>query len=292
MALPTGAGDDGGGSAGAGTADGHERRGDAAGRGMPLLDTERRQQVVAFIEEQNGATVAGLSERFGVSEATARRDIVLLSRQGLIERAHGGAIPRRVRHTPGFPEPPIVERAALQAEEKRRIGRAAAAFVENGDTIIVNGGTTTEQMIPHLAGYRNLTVMTNALNIANLLTGLPQITAIVLGGVLRHSSFSLLGLLAEGALEHLRADKLFTGIPAIHVDYGLSADDLTEAQMDRVIMASAREVTVLADHTKFGRVTTVRVAPIEQIRRVVTDEGTPAEQLAALREQGIAVEVA
>ena len=128
--------------------------------------------------------------------------------------------------------------------------------------------------------------------VKNLLTAQPGTTAIVLGGVLRHSSFSLLGLLAEGALESLRADKLFTGIPAIHVDYGLSADDLTEAQMDRLIMASAREVTVLADHTKFGRVTTVRVATPEQIRRVVTDDGTSAEQVAALREHGIAVEVA
>jgi len=266
--------------------------GDAAGQRAPLLDTERRQQVVAFIEDRNGATVAALSERFGVSEATARRDIVALSRQGLIERAHGGAVPRRVRHTPGLPEPPILERAALQADEKRRIGRAAARLVQDGDTIIVNGGTTTEQMIPHLAGRRNLTVITNALNIANLLTAQPTITTVVLGGVLRHSSFSLLGLLAEGALDLLRADKLFTGIPALHVDHGLSADDLTEAQMDRLIVASAREVTVLADHTKFGRVTTVRVATLEQIRRVVTDDRTPADLLAALRERGIAVEVA
>lgn len=257
-----------------------------------MLDTERRQRVVAFIEERNGATVAELSQRFGVSEATARRDIVLLSRQGLVARAHGGAVPHRVRHTPGFLEPPILERTALNADEKRRIGRAAARHVADGETIIVNGGTTTEQLIPHLAEVRNLTVITNALNIANRLSAYPAITAIVLGGALRHSSFSLLGLLAEEALANLRADKLFTGIPAIHVDHGLSADDLAEAQMDRGMMAASRELTVLADHTKFGRVATVRVAPIARVRRIVTDDGTPADLLAALRERGIEIDVA
>lgn len=257
-----------------------------------LLDTERRQRVVAHIEAREGATVAELSERFGVSEATARRDIVLLSRQGLVERAHGGAVPRRIRHTPGVAEPPILERASLQAEEKRRIGGAAARHVRDGETIIVNGGTTTEPMIPHLAERRNLTVITNALNIANGLTAYPAITAILLGGVLRHSSFSLLGLLAEEALANLRADTLFMGIPAIHVDHGLSADDMAEAQMDRAIMAAAREVIVLADHTKFGRVATVRVGPLAGVRRIVTDDGAPPPQVAALRERGIAVDLA
>ncbi len=265
---------------------------DVPGHETPLLDTERRQRVVAYVEDHGGATVAELSARFGVSEATARRDIVSLSRQGLVERAHGGAVPRRVRHTRLFSEPPILERASLQADEKRRIGRAAARYVRNGETIIVNGGTTTEQMIPHLAECRNLTVITNALNVANLLSAHPQITTIMLGGVLRHSSFSFLGLLAEEALQNLRADKLFTGIPAIHVDYGLSADDITEAQMDRVIMGTAREVTVLADHTKLGRVATVRVAPIAHVRRIVTDDKAPSDLLTAFRERGIAIDVA
>jgi len=105
----------------------------------------------------------------------------------------------------------------------------------------------------------------------------------MLGGVLRHSELSMLGVLAEDALKNLRADKLFMGTPAIHVDHGLSADDMTEVQSDRAIMASAREITVLADHTKFGRIATVRQAPIERIRRLVTDSGVPEAQKRALR---------
>ena len=113
----------------------------------------------------------------------------------------------------------------------------------------------------------------------------------MLGGVLRHSELSMLGVLAEDALKNLRADKLFMGTPTIHVDHGLSADDMTEVQSDRAIMASAREITVLADHTKFGRIATVRQAPIERIRRLVTDSGVPEASVEELRERGVEVEV-
>lgn len=257
-----------------------------------MLNAERRQQIVAYIEEQHGATVAHLSERFGVSEATARRDLAQLSRRGLIERAHGGAVPRRPREAQGFPEPPILQRASVMAEEKRRIGRAAARYVQDGDTILIAGGTTTAQMVPHLVERTGLTVITNNLNIASLLAPYPPITVILLGGMLRHSELSLLGALAEEALEDLRADKLFIGSPAIHPDYGLSADDLAEVQTDRAVMAAAREITVLADQTKFGRIATVRVAPITRVRRIVTDTGIAADHLASFREQGIDVELA
>lgn len=257
-----------------------------------MLDVERRQQIVAYIEERNGATVAQLSARFGVSEATARRDLGTLSRRGLIERAHGGAVPRRQRHDQGFPEPPIVERARVMVEEKRRIGEAAARQVRDGETILIAGGTTTAHLIPFLAERVDLTVITNSLSIAGLLAPHQGIGVIMLGGVLRHSELSLLGALAEDALENLRADTLFMGSPAVHVDYGLSADDMAEAQTDRALIAAARENVVLADRTKFGRVATVRVATIAQVRRIVTDAGIAADHLAALREQGIVVDVA
>jgi len=270
---------------------GHEV--DALASSSPrVLDAERRQQMVAFVEEHNGATVARLSERFGISEATARRDLTQLSRRGLLVRAHGGAIPRRPRQVEGFPEPPILERASVMPDEKRRIGRAAAALVEDGDTILIAGGSTTARMIPHLAERGRLTVMTNNLNVAGLLAAYPTITLILLGGILRHSELSLLGILPEDALKNLRADKLFIGSSAIHVDYGLSADDMAEVQTDRALVAAAAEITVVADRTKFGRVRTARVISMEEVHRIVTDRDIPEEQLLALREQGILVELA
>lgn len=257
-----------------------------------MLDAGRRRQIVAFIEENNGATVAQLSGQFGVSQATVRRDLTKLGQQGLIERAHGGAAPKFRSQVQRFPEPPILKRASLQAKEKRDIGRAAARHVEDGDTVIVSGGTTTAQMIPHLAERRNLTVITNALNIASLLASYPNITAIILGGALRHSELSMLGALAEDAIKNIRVQKLFMGTPAIHVSYGLSADDMSEVQSDRSIMAAAQEITVLADHTKFGRVATMRQAPLERVHRIITDTGVSEATTKALREQSLEVVVA
>lgn len=257
-----------------------------------MLDVERRQQIVAFIEQNNGATVAELSGQFRISEATARRDLVILSKRGLIERAHGGAIPRRLRQSQGLPEPPVLERASLLAEEKRRIGQAAAELVEDGDAIIIGGGTTTAEMIPHLAKRQGLTVITNALHIATLLAAYPNVAVIVLGGMLRHTEFALLGAFAEEALENLRADKLFIGFAAIHVDYGFSSDDLLDVQASRSLMAAAREVIVLADHTKFGKIATIRVAPIKSVHRLVTDAATPRDDITTLRDHSVTVTIA
>jgi DeoR/GlpR family transcriptional regulator of sugar metabolism len=256
-----------------------------------VLDVERRQKMVALVEQHDGATVRELSQTFAVSEATVRRDLILLSKEGLLERGHGGAAPRHARRSQGLPELPLLERAGLQISEKQQIGRAAARHVEDGDVILINGGTTTAQMIRHLDHVQDLTVITNALNIVSLLAPYQHIKTVITGGVLRNSELSMLGVLTEDALHNLRADKLFMSSPAIHVDYGFSADDMTEVESDRNMMASAQEITVLADHTKFGKIAMMRVAPIESARRIITSSNTSSAMVAALREQGIDVEV-
>jgi DeoR/GlpR family transcriptional regulator of sugar metabolism len=254
-----------------------------------MLDTERRQQIIELVEQRKSITVGELVAQFGVSAATIRRDLKLLSERGMLERAHGGAA-RRVRVATEMPEPPLLHRATLQAAEKRRIGEAAAAHVRDGETIIITSGTTTAEMVPHLSGRSGLTVITNAINIVLGLASCPEITVIVLGGVLRHSELTVLGALAEDALENLRADKLFMGSSAIHVDYGLSAENFAEARSDQVLMRAAREICVLADHTKFGRVATVRVSPLDRIRRIITGTNLPADDARALREHGVILE--
>jgi DeoR family transcriptional regulator of aga operon len=254
-----------------------------------VLDIERRQQMVAFIEQNAGATVAELRERFGVSDATVRRDLIRLSKQGYIERGHGEAVPRRLRSFQGLPEMPVLERASLQVEEKRCIGQAAAHYVESGDVIIISGGTTTAQMRDHLGNRCELTVVTNALNIVSLLAPYHDIQTVITGGILRHSELSMFGAMTEDALSNLRVDRLFMGGSAIHVDYGLSADNTIEVQIIRTIMASAKEITVLADHTKLGKIAMMRVAPVERVRRLITDSGVPDASVAPLREQGVEV---
>jgi DeoR/GlpR family transcriptional regulator of sugar metabolism len=257
-----------------------------------MLDVERRQRMAALIEKKNGATVTELSEHFGISRATVRRDLLRLSEQGLVERAHGGAAPKRLGRVPGFLELPVLSRASLRVEEKLAIGREAARHVEDGEVLFISGGTTTAAMVPHLGGREKLTVVTNALNIASLLAAYPRITAVVAGGVLRHSELTVLGVLTEETLADLRVDKLFMGCTAIHAGHGLSADDMNEVQSDRIIISSAREVTVLADHTKLDKVATMRVAPVTRLCRIITDSKAPPATVSSLCEQGVEVRVA
>lgn len=257
-----------------------------------MLDAGRRREIVEYVERSGGATVGTLAATFAVSPATIRRDLAQLDRRGLIERAHGGAAPRTRGRVPGIPEPPVLSRSTMQVREKRAVGRAAARHVEDGDVVYISGGTTTAEMVPYVAQRHDLTVITNALNVASLFAAHPEMTVVVVGGTLRHSEMSMLGAITEDVLRDLRVDKLFMGSPAVHHEHGFSADDMTEVQSDRNIMAIANEVTVLADRTKFGRIATMRQAPITDVRRVVTDSGAPPPAVEAIREQGVEVVVA
>jgi len=253
-----------------------------------LLNTERQQQITQFIRERKRATVAELGERFGVSEATIRRDLEKLDCRGEIRRAHGGAVAAE-RATP---EPPVVQRMVENEEEKRRIGRAAAQLVRDGEVIFLGSGTTTLEVARHLDGKKDLTVITNALNVANQLAGKQDITVIVTGGLLRHSELSLIGHITEQALRELHADKVIMGIRAVSIEEGLTNDYLLETMTDRSIIGSAPELILVADHSKFGKVSTALVAPVISVNKIVTDAGTPPQIVADLRARGIEVSVA
>lgn len=232
--------------------------------------------------------MAALSRRFGVSEATIRRDLSHLARQGRIRRTHGGAL----SVSAGTAEPPAHQRGPEQAEEKRRIGQAAAALVKDGETVFLGSGTTTFCVAQALAERGNLTVITNALNVANVLVANPRITLILVGGVVRQSELSMIGHIAEQTLGELRADKVIMGIRAIHVDKGLTNDYLPETLTDRAIIGLAPRVIIVADHTKLGRVSTAFLAPLSRVNTLVTDDGAPAEAVQPFRSAGIEVIVA
>jgi DeoR/GlpR family transcriptional regulator of sugar metabolism len=253
-----------------------------------LLREERKRKISEFIEENKKATVAELSELFGVSESTIRRDLEELDEQGVIQRAHGGAVVVER----AAPEPPIIQRIAENEEKKRRIGEAAAELVRNGETVFLGSGTTTLEVARNLVKRDNLTVITNALNIANLFAGKPNITVIVVGGLLRHSELSLIGHITEQVLKELHADKVIMGMRAVSIEEGLTSDYLSETMTDRTIIQFAPEVILVADHTKFGKVSTAYVAPVEQITTLVTDAETDPALLSRLREMGIQVIVA
>lgn len=252
------------------------------------LPGERQQQIAQFIRERQRATVEQLSARFQVSEATIRRDLERLDSQGEVRRDHGGAI----AVAPAAPEPPALRRQSEHADEKRQIGAAAARLIGDGETIFLGSGTTVLEVARHLGERRGLTVITNALGVANLLAGHEQIQVILTGGQLRHSELSMTGHLAEQALRDLRADKVIMGIRAISLAEGLTNEYGVETTLDRALARFAGQLILVADHSKFERVATAFVAPLSAARTIVTSGLAPAPVVAQLREIGIQVVIA
>ncbi len=250
-----------------------------------LSNVERQEHVLRFVEQRQRVTVADICDQFGVSVATARRDLEALATDGNVRRVHGGAL--AIRRAP--PELPALQRASEQANEKRRIGQVTAALVADGETVFLSSGTTTLEVARSLRGQRRLTVITNSLLVLNELADIPDITLVGLGGLLRRSEMSFIGHVTEQALAGVRADKVIIGIRAIDAEHGLTNDFLPETMTDRAIMQIAREVIVVADHSKCGRVSAAFVAPLNIMNTLVTDSGTAPEFVEALTAQGIRV---
>ncbi len=239
---------------------------------------ERREQLLRFVETRERVTIPQICQEFLVSPATARRDLEALEAEGKIRRFHGGAL--AIKSAP--PEPAFAERSTEQAEEKRRIGRAAAALVEDGETLFLGSGTTVLEVARNLRQHRDLTVITNSLLVMNMLADVPDITLVGLGGILRSSEQSFIGHLTELALGELRVNKVIIGIRAVDLGTGITNDYLPETQTDRKILSISRDVIVVADHSKCARISSVFLAPLSQVNTFVTDTLAPAEFTSAL----------
>jgi len=252
-----------------------------------LSSLERQRELTRLVGKIGRLSVAQICQQFGISEATARRDLEALSEQGLIQRVYGGAI--LVRQA--APEEPVLRRSYEQEGEKERIGRAAAALIQDGETVFLGSGTTVLQVAQHIVA-RNLTVITNSLPVINRMSEKENITLIALGGMLRVSELSFIGHITELAVSEVRADKVIIGIRAISLEQGLTNDYLPETLTDRSILKAGRETIIVADHTKCGVVSTAFVAPLTAINTLVTDDQTDTEFIESLRTQGIGVIVA
>ncbi len=250
-----------------------------------LSSLERQEQIAEIIARQLRISTGEICQKFGVSNATARRDLDTLNDEGRIRRVHGGAI--SIRQAP--PELPILQRESEQAEEKKRIGKAAATLVQDGETIFLGSGTTVLEVARAIRGRKGLTVISNSLPVFNMLSGLLEISVIGLGGVLRDSELSFIGYITEQALAEIRADKVIMGLHAINLENGLTNDYLPETMTDRAILNAGREVIVVADHTKVNTVSLAFLAPLKSIQKFVTDKNTPQDFLSALKKKGIEV---
>lgn len=248
-----------------------------------MLNLERRTKILALLEEQGKVSVSELSSRFDISEVTIRNDLRDLHLRGLVQRAHGGAMKVETVSI----DQSLQVKAELHADEKRRIGSAAAALVQDGESIILDSGTTTQQIARQLRTKRGLTVITNGLNIATELLGAPDIQVIMLGGIVRQSSGSVVGQFAEEMLEQLFADKLFLGVDAFDLDFGLSTPNLEESVVNQAMARIAKEKILVADSSKFGKRSLSRIMSLSELDIIITDSSLPESIQAEVRSRGL-----
>jgi DeoR family transcriptional regulator, aga operon transcriptional repressor len=252
-----------------------------------LLTEHRRRNLLDLVDQQGQVTVADMVKRFAISAVTIRSDLDALAALGAVVRSHGGAV-RRVEATQDYP---LRTKEALHREEKVRIGKAAAELVQPGETIILDSGTTTAEVARHLKRMKTqpLTVITNALNIAMELADLTGLTLIMIGGLLRPVSCSFVGPQAEAMMNEFHANRLFLAVDGFDLENGPSTPDVLEAQLNNVMIRSAKEVNVVTDFSKLGRRSVSRIGPFDRIRRLITDNRAPKDFTAGLRQRGIEV---
>jgi DeoR/GlpR family transcriptional regulator of sugar metabolism len=246
----------------------------------------RQRRLLDHLRANGVCTVHELATLFGVTASTIRRDLTALDEQQLITRIHGGA-----QLADEMAEPQRMSRASVNRESKRQIGKAAAQLIPDGASVLITGGTTTEAVVPFLAA-RDLTVLTNSLTVANLLTSAPAVTVVVLGGVLRHEESSLLGPIPEQVLAEFNVDLAITGAYGFDPSVGTYGADVAEAGTDRQLLRACPSIMVVVDSSKIGRRGSVKIAPIDAISTLVTDAGITADATDLVRQQGIELVVA
>lgn len=254
------------------------------GQEQPLLPAERHRRMQEMLEERHVVRVSALAELLGVSEVTVRRDLEALERRGFLERIHGGAVAARRMRT----EPRYLEAMTTHPDQKRLIGRAAARLVEPGDTVFLNGGTTTLEVFRHL-DVPDVTVVTNHVGMA--LESVDHGAEVLLvGGQYRPPSNSLVGTFATENLRRVNATKTFIGAEGVSRRAGVTTPSAVEAEIaGLMIERTVGDVVVVADQSKMGTVADFVIVGLDRVDRLVTDAGIDAEYREGLEEAGIQV---
>ncbi len=253
-----------------------------------MLARHRQSLILQDVRRAGSARVSDLTQRLGVSDMTIRRDLEVLARAGLIEKVHGGAVLPGVpsSHEPGFDAKSVLERP-----EKEAIARAAADLVTPGTAIALSAGTTTFELARHLREIPRLTIVTNSVRAASLMEGVRPAGgsgtrfAVILTGGVRTPSDALVGPIADLVIRSLHFDLLFIGCHGIDPAAGLTTPNLAESETNRAFVRSARRVTVIADHTKWGIVGLSSFADLEDVDTLITGSQLPAEARSLLSER-------
>jgi DeoR family fructose operon transcriptional repressor len=251
---------------------------------------ERQQAMARLVTERGRLSVTELAERFDVTTETVRRDLSALERMALVRRVHGGAVPG---DSLAVIESALGDRDTANIAEKERIAQAAVKLLPPaGSTVLIDAGSTTVRLAALLPRDHRLTVLTHAVPIAARLAGLPHIELHLLPGRVRTATQAAVGADTVAALDAVRADLAFIGTNALSIDHGLSTPDHDEAATKRAMVASARQIIVLADSHKLGVDAAIRFARLDQVDVLVTDDGIADEDHEKLTDTGLEVVVA
>lgn len=248
---------------------------------------ERRREILTLLGQNGRITVEEVARLFGVSAVTARTDLDALSETGKLVRSHGGGI----KPLAAAPEHPLRVREGMRRDEKLRIAVAAVKLIRPLQTVIICTGSTSAELALQLKrrSPENTTVITYALNVAVQLADAPNVDLVMLGGFLRQPSTAFVGPHAEQMMQSLHADHCFMSTVGLDADVGITTLDIMEAQLNRRMIESAAQVTVLADSSKFGHRSLSMICDFRSIHRVVTDSNAPATQVEKLRAKGVEV---
>ena len=249
----------------------------------------RRKKILQMLSDSGQVLVDDLSKEFSVSEVTIRNDLDQLEKKNQLIRARGGAI--KLQSGVGLDQR-LADKHKINYPEKARIGKRAAQLVSEADTIIIDSGSTTAEMVKNLPDFQDLTVITNALNIANQLMIKPYINMIIPGGYLRKNMLSLVGPQAEKSLRNFNVDKAFLGVDGLDTRHGIFTPNVEEARLNEIMIEVSKEVILLADSSKFKKRSFAFICQINQIDKVITDNKIPDDDKKRLLDAGVEVIIA
>ncbi len=248
---------------------------------MTVSVSERREAILEILAEESHATVAELAKKLGVTVVTARTDLGALEEEGLIVRTHGGAMPAY--------HPKILERMRKDKDRKGAIAKAAAAEIQNGDTVIISAGTTTALIPKYLLGRRDVHIVTNNTLLLTYARTNPQLRVTLVGGEFRAAEEGIVGPMALTAMDQFHVSKAFIGIDGASVKQGFTAHFVESADLVRKMSEQADEVIAIADSGKFGKPGFARILPFDGVDALVTDSDLSPDDEQELKTAGVRV---
>lgn len=248
-----------------------------------MFTIERQKEIISLLKNKKSVTVAELSEKFFIGEATIRRDLDKLEKKGLLKKTYGGAVLIEGLDI----EIPLSVRETEQKSEKEVIGQLASRLIHDNEAVIIDSSSTTLRIVPHLKNINNLTVITNGAKTAVELGDLRSVKVYCTGGMLRENSLSYIGEISKKCVENFFADTLFFSCRGISMEKGLTDSNESEAELRKVMIKNCRSAALLCDHSKLGKISFCRISDFDEIDYIITDKKPSPEWVNFFNEKGV-----